>query len=179
MAIPGSEIINPRTGQRMKFLKTGRDTNGELLRIECFNSPSGVKEPEHIHPFQENRFEIISGSLKFCIAGQERSAEPGDFISIPPKIPHFFWNGSNQEAHYIQEFRPALHSEQFFETLFGLAREGKLNEQGTANLFQMSVIIPTFWNEIRVTKPPEIVQSLLFSILGPVAKLLGYKGVQA
>lgn len=171
----GDEITNPRTGQKMKFLKTSRDTNGEILQIECTNLPGGVKEPEHIHPFQENRFEVLSGSLMFCINGKERQANAGETISIPPNTPHFFWNGSDKEAHYIQEFRPALRSEAFFEALFGLAREGKLNEKGTANLLQMAVFIPLFWNEIRVTRPPQIMQKILFSLLNPVGKLLGYK----
>jgi quercetin dioxygenase-like cupin family protein len=174
MANPGDEIVNPRTGQRMIFILTSKDTNGELLRIECFSAPSGVKEPEHVHPYQENRFEVISGSLMFCIAGKERQVNAGETISIPPKTAHLFWNGSDQEIHYIQEFRPALDSELFFEKLFGLARDGKLNDQGTANLFQMSVFIPRFWNELRVTKPPEIMQRILFGLLRPVAKLLGY-----
>jgi quercetin dioxygenase-like cupin family protein len=178
MATRGDEIVNPRTGQRMRFLQTSRDTNGELLQIDCVNLPGGVKEPEHIHPYQENRFEIISGCLMFCIAGKEHRVNAGDFISIPPKVPHYFWNASDREAHYIQEFRPALRSEFFFEALFGLARDGKLNNQGTASPLLMASFIPAYWNEIRVTKPPEIVQSLFFGILRPVAMLLGYQGAQ-
>lgn len=176
MARPGDEITNPRTGQRMKFLKTSQDTNGKLLQIECFNSSSGVKEPEHIHPFQENRFEIISGSLMFCIAGKERQVNAGEVVAIPPKVPHFFWNASDQEVHYIQEFRPALQSESFFETLFGLARDGKLNAQGLPSLFDMAVFVPKFWKEIRVTKPPEFIQKVLFTLLGPLSRRLGYRG---
>lgn len=177
MAKPGDVIVNPRTGQTMKFLKTSADTNGELLQIDCFNKPSSVKEPEHIHPFQENRFEIVSGSLTFCIAGVERQVNAGEVISIPPNVPHFFWNGSKEEAHYIQEFRPALHIEFFFHTLFDLASNGKLNRQGLPNLFYMAVFVPHFWNEIRVTRPPEIVQKILFRLLGPVGRFFGYGSV--
>lgn len=171
MASKGDEIVNPRTGQRMRFLLTGQDTHGELLRIDCVNPPGGAKEPEHIHPYQENRFEIISGSLMLSIDGKERQVNAGEVISIPAKVPHYFWNGSDQEAHYIQEFRPALRSEIFFEALFRLARDGKLNKQGTANLLLMADFVPNFWNEIRVTKPPELVQNFLFGILRPVARL--------
>ena len=60
--------------------------------------------------------------------------------------------------------------------LFALARAGKLNEQGTASLLQMAVFIPRYWNEIRVTKPPEIVQKITFGLLGPIGRLLGYRG---
>ena len=175
MAKPGEVIENPRTGQIMKFIKTSQDTNGQLLQIDCLNKPGGVKEPEHIHPFQENRFEMISGSLMLCIAGVKRQINAGEAIAIPPKVPHFFWNASGEEVHYIQEFRPALRSEFFFEALFGLAQHGKLNDQGTANLLLMAAFIPLFWNEIRVTKPPEIIQRILFGILGPVSRALRYQ----
>jgi quercetin dioxygenase-like cupin family protein len=177
MTNPGDEIVNSRTGQRMRFSQTSKDTNGELLQIDCFSSPSGVKEPEHIHPFQENRFEILSGSMMFCMAGKVCQLNSREVISIPPKVPHYFWNGSEQEVHYIQEFRPALRSELFFETLFGLARDGKLNVQGTTNPFLMAVFIPVFWNEIRVTKPPEVIQRILFGLFRPIGTLLGYRAI--
>ena len=177
MAKKGEVIENPRTGQRMEFLQTCEDTHGELLQIDCTNSPSDVKEPEHIHPYQENRFEIISGTLTLSIAGNVHQAHPGDVVSIPPNVPHFFWNGNEDEVHYIQEFRPALRSEFFFETLFGLARAGKLNEHGMPGLFQLAVFVPGFWNEIRVTKPPQIIQKIFFGVLSPISRSLGYHGI--
>jgi quercetin dioxygenase-like cupin family protein len=177
MVQAGDEIMNPRTGQRMTFLKTRQDTHGEVLQIDCFSPPNGVKELEHIHPFQENRFEVLSGSMMFSVSGTKRQVNARETIAIPPKAPHFFWNESDQEVHYIQEFRPALRSEDFFETLFSLARKGKLNEQGTANPFLMAVVIPAFWNEIRVTNPPEFFQRVFFGALNPVGKLLGYRAV--
>jgi mannose-6-phosphate isomerase-like protein (cupin superfamily) len=161
----------------MTFVLTGADTNGELLQIDCTSPSTGVKEPEHVHPFQESRFELLSGTLMVSIAGEERPVRAGEAVTIPPNVPHYFWNGGDAEAHYIQEFRPALHSDQFFETLFGLAQAGKLNERGTTSLLEMAVVIPRFWNEIRVTKPPQIVQRLTFAVLGPVGRLLGYRGV--
>lgn len=66
--------------------------------------------------------------------GQERHAGPGEVVTIPAGVPHYFWNGGDKEAHYMQEFRPALQSDRFFETLFGLARDGKLNAAGYPRL---------------------------------------------
>lgn len=177
MAVKGEVIENPRTGQRMKFILTSKDTRGELLRIDCTNRPGSVKEPEHMHPIQENRIEIISGAVMFSIAGKERQVNAGETISIPPRVPHYFWNGSDQEARYIQEFRPALRSELFFETLFQLARDGKLNDRGTPGLLQMAAFIPSFWDEIRVTRPPEVVQKILFGLLRLISRSLGYRSV--
>jgi quercetin dioxygenase-like cupin family protein len=44
----------------------------------------------------------------FKIKGKEQLATIGDVISIPKNIPHSFYNANRTDAHYIQEFFPAL-----------------------------------------------------------------------
>jgi quercetin dioxygenase-like cupin family protein len=67
----GDKITNARTGQIMIFRKTGAETNGKLLEIECFNPNSDSREPIHIHPQQESSCTVISGKLHFLIDGKE------------------------------------------------------------------------------------------------------------
>ena len=171
----GNEIVNGRTGQRMIFLNTWAETNGTLLEIECFSPPTTAREHEHIHPFQENRFSILSGKLTFSINGKEFTANEGDVISVPKNIPHYFWNAGNKEAHYIQEFFPALNIDRLFETFFALARDGKLNKNGAPNLFRLSLIMLAHQRELRLTKPNWSMQRIVFLVLSPIAKMLGYK----
>lgn len=111
----GDKIENIRTGQRMIFLKTGTETNCTQLQIACFSPVTTAREPEHIHPYQENRFQLISGELTFCIKGKEQTARGGDMVSIPKNVPHYFYNSGTDEAH-IQEFFPALKIDTLFET---------------------------------------------------------------
>ena len=176
MARSGSEIFNPCTGQRTIFLQTAADTSGALLRIETFHPPHGAAEPEHVHPFQQSRCEVAFGELRFRIAGEERTVGPGEVIDIPPNVPHNFWNASDDEAHAIQEFRPALKTEDFFDTYFALARAGKLNEKGLPNLLHMAVLMREYDQVIRVVQPPRLVQKLLMWTLTPLGRLLGYRG---
>ena len=63
----GDTIVNVRTGQRMTFLKTWLETNGTQLQIECESPISNTREHLHIHPYQENKFQILSGELTFLI----------------------------------------------------------------------------------------------------------------
>lgn len=104
----GDKITNSRTGQEMIFCQTGTETNGQLLEIECFSPPTTVEETEHIHPLQKNIFKIISGSCVFNVEGKEQIVGAGQTIEIPPGVKHYFWNSGDIDAHYIQEFRPAL-----------------------------------------------------------------------
>jgi quercetin dioxygenase-like cupin family protein len=170
----GDTISNARTGQKMIFLKTGKETNGELLEIECFSPPSNSKEPEHVHPRQVNNFRMISGSCVFSVNGREEIIEAGRSISIPPNTKHRFWNSGPAEAHYIQEFRPALHIDEFFETFFALSRDGKLNDKGIPNLFHGSLIMLRHKDEIRVIDPPWPLQIMTYWTLAPFGRIMGY-----
>ena len=175
MAIQGDKITNARTGQIMIFLKTSAETNGELLQIECFSPPTLERELEHIHPLQENIFEIISGNFIFRLNGKEQVVGAGQSINIPANVPHNFWNSGDKDAHYLQEFRPALKIDRFFETFFALARDGKLNKNGIPNFFHVSIIGLAHKDEIRLTKPPWILQNIIYKILSPFGKLMGYR----
>jgi hypothetical protein len=77
-------------------------------------------------------------------------------------------------VHVNWQTRPALRTEAFFETVFGLAAEGKVNEKGVPNLLQSAVIAQAFAGEFRLAKPPWPIQRLLFAVLAPLGRLLGY-----
>jgi quercetin dioxygenase-like cupin family protein len=168
------EIRNPRTGQRMRFRQTGDDTEGALLQIESVNPPTGVAEPEHVHPNQESRAEVIAGTLRFVVEGQEHRLGPGEAITIPAGTPHYFVNDGEDEAVSLQEFRPALRTADLFRTLFGLAEQGKLDERGMPSLLTLALLGPKFADEIRAASPPWPVQRVAFAVLAPIARLRGY-----
>jgi mannose-6-phosphate isomerase-like protein (cupin superfamily) len=159
----------------MTFLKTGGETEGSLLQIDCLSSPDAPREPEHVHPRQETRFEVRSGLLGFRVERDEREVGAGGTFTIAPNARHQFWAKGDEPAHYIQEFRPALHIDQFFETLFALGEQGKLNEKGMPGLLQMMAMVPEHQEEIRPTNPPWAVVKALSSVLGPVTRWFGYR----
>jgi quercetin dioxygenase-like cupin family protein len=170
MADMGDEIFNPRTGQRMRF----RQADGSLLQIETVNPPGGP-ELEHVHPRQESTATVLAGALHFSVRGRVQVVQAGERIVIPPNTPHYFWNGGQEEARALQEFRPALRTEEFFRTYFALARDGKTNAQGMPSLLQLAVLVPAFGDEIRVTRPPWPVLRLLALLLTPLAHMRGYR----
>ena len=69
-----------------------------------------------------------------------------------------------------------MNSEIFFETLYGLARDGKTDENGAPNLLQQAVTLNGInKGEIYLPWPPIPVQKALLATLAPLGKLLGYK----
>src|SRR5690348_15980369 len=65
MAYAGQTLENPVSGEKITFIQTASDTDGELLEIELELSPDGAVPGEHIHPEQEERFEIVEGKMAF------------------------------------------------------------------------------------------------------------------
>lgn len=129
----------------------------------------------HIHPNQESSCELLSGTLHFWVAGKEHILRPGDQLIVPAGFPHCFWNEDAEPAHHIARFTPALEIADFFATFFALSRDGKLNKKGIPNLFHTAVIGLAFQNEIQLTKPPWPIQYLLYRLLAPIGKWLGYQ----
>ena len=61
----GDVIENPVTGERMQFLETSAETNGEYVLVEVTVQPNGFVAAAHTHPYQTERFEIESGTIAF------------------------------------------------------------------------------------------------------------------
>ena len=127
IAKAGDTIESPISGARIVFLKTARDTNGELLQLDDVMKGGGRVPIEHVHPYMEERFEILSGSARLSMRGQERDVGAGETVVVHAGTPHVWGNPNEDEVHLILEFRPALRMETWFETFFGLQKDGKIN----------------------------------------------------
>jgi quercetin dioxygenase-like cupin family protein len=96
MARAGEEIYNPVQGDSIIFKETAEDTNGELMRGELVVSPCGGN-PLHVHPLQEEHFEVLSGTLGVQIGQGRRSLRVGEEATVPPGTPHRWYNESDRE----------------------------------------------------------------------------------
>jgi quercetin dioxygenase-like cupin family protein len=176
MVKAGDLFEHPVTREKIVFRKTARNTGGVLLEADVYMQPGGFVAAEHIHPGQEERFEVIAGTLRARIAGNEVDGGPGTKLVVPPGIPHVWWNAGDDELHVLAEVLPALRFEDFFETFFGLAQDGKVSPKtGLPSLLQMAVLMRAHRAEIVLARPPLPVQTLLFSALAVIGRLLGYK----
>src|SRR5918995_7378952 len=86
----GDTIENPVTGERILFRKTSRETNGEAVVIETWVQPSGFVAAAHVHPRQEERFQVLRGTVGFRLGRERLEAGPGQRVSVsggaPPKV---------------------------------------------------------------------------------------------
>jgi mannose-6-phosphate isomerase-like protein (cupin superfamily) len=108
MAYTGQILDNPVSGERIIFRKTAADTDGELLEIDLELAPDGHVPGKHVHPVQEERFEVLSGTMKFKMGRETVIAEAGDVVTVPAGVSHKFENGGEETAYARVQVRPAL-----------------------------------------------------------------------
>jgi hypothetical protein len=171
----GDALENPVSGQHLIVRNAAWDTGGELLEVEAlYTKPTPSRPPVHYHPRQEERFEVLRGRLNVLVGGQERTLEEGEVLTVAPGVPHGMW-AAQAGARVNWQTRPALKTEAFFETVWGLAKDGKVNEKGVPNLLRAALIAREYEDVFRLASPPWAVQRLLFGSLAPVGRLLGYR----
>lgn len=176
MAYPGMEIVNPLTGQRIVFRKTAAQTGGELAEMDMFYQPGGEVDTEHAHPIQEERFEVLAGTLRFSVDGREQVAGPGAVLTVPPRTRHTFVNIGEGVAQVRVTYRPALQTEAFFCSYFALAQAGRLHPRTRMpGLLQLAVLMRAFSAELRPTAISPLLDRLVLTPLAAVARLLGYR----
>ena len=172
----GTEIASPQTGERLIFRSTADSSGGELFQAELIMQPGSYVVRSHIHPLQEERFVVLEGRFGWKIGKETGIAEEGETLVCPVGVPHSQWNAGDGPMRMLYEHRPGLTSaEIFFETYFGLSREGKLTRKGDPKLLQGAVLISEVGDFIRPTNPPPFTHGVLFPVLGALGRLLGYR----
>lgn len=177
MARRGETIENPVTGERITFLETAEDTDGALLRVDFSLKPGGfLPGGVHTHPYQEERFEVASGTLGVRVGRRKNILKSGQAAVVPPGVIHSWRNAGVGEMEGVIEFRPALDMEGVFESSFALARDGKVSKKGIPNPLQVIALLDEYRDELGVPGLPHWLQRAIVRLLAPAVRQRGYRG---
>jgi carbon monoxide dehydrogenase subunit G/quercetin dioxygenase-like cupin family protein len=177
----GSAVESPLIGHEFRFfghrfhtLESSQDTGDGSLRFEYF-APPRANVSEHVHAFQEERFEPVSGRLGVRVGGRASILGRGQRAVGLPGVPHAWWNPSdNEEVCFRVEIRPGLEVETMLETVLGLMQDGKTIGPLPRNPLQLAVQA----QEIRSWMVLAPMTKALFApvaLLAFVGRLLGYR----
>lgn len=96
----------------------------EAFEAEASYRPGSSPAPAHFHPAQDERFEVLEGSITTRVDGEERELAAGERIEIGRGQVHQMWNPGAEPARVRWVTTPGGRTEQWFRTLDGLFREG-------------------------------------------------------
>ena len=143
MIIPGQTLENPVTGERFTFTDTASSSGGELLGFDLALRVGGAVPIPHVHPIQTERFEVLSGRVRFRIGLRTRIAGPGDVVEVAPGVMHSFANVDDEEARLHVEVRPALAMEEMFAEVVAMAQAGQMTRRGLPRWLDATTRWPT------------------------------------
>jgi mannose-6-phosphate isomerase-like protein (cupin superfamily) len=168
-------IENPITGERVTFLATSADTNGEAVVIETVVQPHGFVAAAHVHPAQTERFAVEAGTLGLKVGRKTVTLTVGEVATVEAGSSHRFWNAGEEPLRFVCEVRPALRFEELLGTMFALAADGKTNRKGMPNPLRLAVIARAHFDVVRLPFPPAVVQRAGLALGAPIGRLLGYR----
>jgi quercetin dioxygenase-like cupin family protein len=167
-----NQTINNRvTGETITFVRTARETGGELVELAFSVTPGGAPPAEHVHPHQTETFAVHEGVARVRIAGIERELGPGDVASVPPGASHTWAAVSNVRMTVTLE--PALRADDFFEELFALANAGKVNGKGLPTPLHFAVLLDDYRGLIYLAGVPVGLQTAANAALAKLGRALG------
>lgn len=172
----GDMIENTMTGERAVFRSTRHETGGELLEADYYLAPGGYVAAAHVHPRQEETFEVLTGRVTISIGGRPIVAGPGRTYVVAPGTSHRIVNHDGERAHLYSTLRPAMRSDELLQTMWGLASDGLTSKHGIPSPLQAAVSGMYFRGELYLAGPPVWLQDLVFRLLAPLGRARGYQG---
>jgi mannose-6-phosphate isomerase-like protein (cupin superfamily) len=107
-----------------------RSSTPGALEVEAAYRPGGSPPPAHFHPAQDEHFEVLEGTMRVNVDGEERELAEGAEIEIGRGQVHQMWNSGSEPARLRWVTTPAGRTERWFRTLDGLFGEGGAIAEG-------------------------------------------------
>ena len=151
-------------GHSITCLSNTVSTGGDLLRFTFCMRGDASPPPVHVHPRQEERLEVVSGSVLSISGGVRRVLGPGGTFSTPPGEPHTVGPAGDGAVQMIVEFRPSLGFERFAERMFALDRAGHLNANGRGSPLRLATAKPHEAEFFMPRVPIELQRSIMRAV---------------
>ena len=172
--VPGTSISIP--GEDIVILEPAVNDTQDVLVLDVIREPFDIEnydlpaEHGHIHPNQEERFEVVSGRARFLIGDKYVELGPGDVGIVPPYTIHHWMALDDAPVRVKTYFDPSLDVDMWFEHF------QKHIADDSMDLFQAAVISREFAESAPLpVDPPPAVWNFLARVLAPIGRLMGYQ----
>ena len=141
---------------------TIRQATPDLLEAEVRWTGGGRLPPAHLHPAQDERFEVLEGTLRVVVDGEERTLAAGEAIEIPRGAVHRMTAAGGGAARAIWQTRPALRTVEWWAAV-----DAERSRRGGRDppLPVMARLVRAYAAEFRLELLPGAVQGPLLRLL--------------
>jgi quercetin dioxygenase-like cupin family protein len=175
VAVDGVE--SKRVGELLKITPTESieivPTDEDAFLVDATYEPGGPP-PKHFHPGQDERFDVLRGTVRVVVDGRERDHGPGAEIEIPGGTVHTFWNAGGEPALVRWRTSPAGRTEQWFRAIDRIRGEGRVGRGGMPGPLAFGVLLTEYRDTFRLAGPDLLLRPAL-AALAEVGRRRGYR----
>ena len=151
-----------------------RSDTPEALEVEVRYEPGGSPPPKHLHPAQEEHFQVLEGEMRTRVDGEERTLHAGDAIDIPRRAVHQIWNPGGAPTRATWITKPAGRTRQWFEAIDSLHREGRVGRNGMPSPLAFAVFLTEYDDVFQLVAGPRPLVYGALRALAPIGRRRGY-----
>ena len=132
----------------------------------------GAKSARHIHPRQDESYQVLSGKLDLFLDGQWHTLGAGQSLDIPRGKVHAFRNSTNEITKTVNAHDPGLRFQEYLEVMQKLIQEGKIKSMtGPRSGIYLSLHSVEFRDVVVTVRPPDA----FIKMMARIGRSLGYK----
>lgn len=163
-------------GEQVEFLETSEQTGGAYLLATMSMQPGTRGPMPHVHPLQEERFDVLEGRGRFRLGREKQDAVAGETVVVPAGLGHGVSNPFDDVLRMRVRWTPACDLEHFMENMFGVAMAGKVTRRGIPPHRQIALIIEAYPDSGPPIGTPSFIRRPLIRVLAGMGRLSGMSG---
>jgi mannose-6-phosphate isomerase-like protein (cupin superfamily) len=134
------------------------ERDDRALVAEVGYGPAGSPPPAHVHPAQDEHFEVLEGEVTIDLAGDRRTLRAGETIDVPRRTAHQMWNAHPTAAARVRwTTTPALRTEAWWAALDQM--------EGKPTITSFAPLLREYRDVFRLKAPPQWIAQPLFAAL--------------
>ena len=146
-----------------------------LVHCNLVVDPHASGPPKHIHTEFDEYFEIKNGELTVWVDGAIKKIRPGQIVHIPKGTPHKAYNETSETIHLKEGFPMPEKFAFYLSQIYGIMDHFQNFGQMPATLFMIAPLQQAGFDSFLAEGPPIFFQKVMFFVLTPAARLMGYK----
>ena len=168
---PGDSFSSDLQGDRQTIV--GIENGWVILETEVY--PHAEGPPAHIHYGFDETFEVAKGELTYIVDGNKQVLTEGGKLTVQAGIAHKFYNETDAQAIMAgDQATMPVEFAGYLSQLYGFLESSPDNQHPPRILLQLSMWYPHFDSTLAEGPPPGVMK-VIFWLLQPTARLIGYK----
>ncbi|MFB4312068.1 cupin domain-containing protein [Actinomadura sp. GTD37] len=112
-----AESLEDGATSLITLLADAEETGGALTANKATLRKGSPGAPAHFHTRATEMFLVLDGAMRILVDDEVLHLGKGDFLTVPPTVPHAFAPEPGGEAEMLVVFTPGLHRFDYYRLL--------------------------------------------------------------